>query len=95
MQDNKEIRFKQQTLQSPPLEKKKCALNAFLRVFEDSGLCALELARVLMVFAGDAMLPTRPWVKMDSSALRVLAGAGLSCCETRKVQLLAGPQKVG
>ena len=25
MQDNKEIRFKQQTLQSPPLEKKKCA----------------------------------------------------------------------
>ena len=35
------------------------------RVFEDSGLCALELARVLVVFAGDAMLPTRPWVKMD------------------------------
>ena len=35
------------------------------RVFEDSGLCALELARVLMVFAGDAMLPTRLWVKMD------------------------------
>ena len=35
------------------------------RVFEDSGLCALELARVLMVFAGNAMLPTRLWVKMD------------------------------
>ena len=35
------------------------------RVFEDSGLCAFELARVLMVFAGDAMLPTRLWVKMD------------------------------
>ena len=30
-----------------------------------------------------------------SSALRVLAGAGLSCCETQKEQLLAGPQKVG
>ena len=30
-----------------------------------------------------------------SSALRVLAGAGLSCCEPRKEQLLAGPQKVG
>ena len=35
------------------------------RVFEDSGLCALELARVLMVFAGDAMLPTHPWLKKD------------------------------
>ena len=35
------------------------------RVFEDSGLCTLELARVLMVLAGDAMLLTRPWVKMD------------------------------
>ena len=33
------------------------------RVFEDSG--ALELACVLMVFAGDVMLLTRPWVKMD------------------------------
>ena len=30
-----------------------------------------------------------------SSALRVLAGAGLSSCEPRKEQLLAGPQKVG
>ena len=65
------------------------------RVFEDSGLCALELARVLMVFAGDAMLPTRSWVKMDELRSRVLAGAGLSCCEPRKEQLLAGPQKVG
>ena len=32
---------------------------------EDSGLCALALARALKVFTGDAMLPTRLWVKMD------------------------------
>ena len=31
-QDSKAIRFKQQTLQSPPLEKKRSALIAFLRI---------------------------------------------------------------
>ena len=32
---------------------------------EDSGLCALALARALNDFTGDTMLPTHPCVKMD------------------------------
>ena len=62
---------------------------------EDSGLCALELARVLMMFAGDAMLPTRPWEKMDELRSQGACGCRLVLCEPRKEQLLAGPQKVG
>ena len=48
-------------------------------MFEDSGLCVLEIARALMVFADDTMLPTPPSV---SSALRVLAGAALVLLRT-------------
>ena len=52
------------------------------RVFEDSGLCALELARVLMVFAGDAMLPTRPWAKMDQLRSQGARGCRLVLLQT-------------
>ena len=56
---------------------------------EDSGLCALALARTLKVFTGDAMLPTHPCVKMDE--LRV---SGCSRVP-RFLEGLPRPQNIG
>ena len=56
---------------------------------EDSGLCALALARALKVFTGDAMLPTHPCVKMDE--LRV---SGCSRVP-RFLEGLPRPQNIG
>ena len=65
-------------------------------VFEDSGLCAIAFARSLMVFTGDAMLPTQPWVKVDE--LRVSGCSRvprLSCCEPRKELTTTRATKIG
>ena len=58
-------------------------------VLEDSGLCALALARALKVFTGVAMLPTHPCVKMDE--LRV---SGCSRVP-RFLEGLPRPQNIG
>ena len=55
---------------------------------EDSGLCALALARALKVFTGDAMLPTHPCVKMDE--LRVSG-----CSRVPRFLELPRPQNIG
>ena len=56
---------------------------------EDSGLCALALARALKVFTGDAILPTHHGVKMDE--LRV---SGCSRVP-RFLEGLPRPQNIG
>jgi hypothetical protein len=56
---------------------------------EDSGLCALALARALKVFTGDAMLPTHPCVNIDE--LRVLGCSRVP----RFLEGLPRPQNIG